>query len=74
MLNETYSMTHLSLPPSEEQIACCLSNNQIYTLNLSQIEVLKQETELDLSDKSDDDNDRNFQLMLTPFHYKGITD
>jgi len=74
MLNETNSITHLSLPPSEEQIACCLNNNQIYTLNLSQIEVLKQETELDLMDKNpDDDDDRNFQLILTPFHYKGIT-
>ena len=75
MLNETNSITHLCLPPSQEQIACILSNNQIYTLNLSQIEVLKQETEDNyLVGVDDDDNDnKNFKLLLTLFHYKGIT-
>jgi len=69
ILNENNSITHLCIPPSEEQLACIVGNNQVYSLNLSQVEVLKQETEHELHSEED----RNFQPLLTLFHYKGIT-
>eukprot|EP00484_Ammonia_sp_Unknown_P020709 CAMPEP_0197023492 /NCGR_PEP_ID=MMETSP1384-20130603/4170_1 /TAXON_ID=29189 /ORGANISM="Ammonia sp." /LENGTH=1252 /DNA_ID=CAMNT_0042451707 /DNA_START=35 /DNA_END=3793 /DNA_ORIENTATION=+ len=81
MVNEHHSITHLAVAPSEEQLACIVASNQIYTVNLSQIEILKQQ---DCDEDEDDDdewldekgvaaeNDANFQLLLTAFHCKGI--
>lgn len=69
ILNENNSITHLCIPPSEEQLACIVGNNQVYALNLSQIEVLKQENENEVQSEED----RNFTPLLTLFHYKGIT-
>ena len=59
---QPHSIIHLAVTPSEETLACVLSNHQIYSLNLSQIEVLKD----------NDPNDPNFHLLLPTFHHKGI--
>jgi len=69
IVGESNSITHLAVPPSEEQLACVVGNNQVHSLNLSQIEVLKQETEHEVTSEED----RNFQPLLTLFHFKGIT-
>eukprot|EP01083_Nonionella_stella_P142379 440406_1 len=67
ILKCTHGITHLSTPPSEEQLACVVANHEIYGVNLSQIEVLKEE------DDEDTKEDKTFELLLPSFHAKTIS-
>lgn len=49
---------NLSISPSEDNLACTLSNNQMYTLGLSNTDILKPE-------------EMNFELLSTSFHGPG---
>eukprot|EP00485_Elphidium_margaritaceum_P004858 CAMPEP_0202687750 /NCGR_PEP_ID=MMETSP1385-20130828/3381_1 /ASSEMBLY_ACC=CAM_ASM_000861 /TAXON_ID=933848 /ORGANISM="Elphidium margaritaceum" /LENGTH=1277 /DNA_ID=CAMNT_0049342593 /DNA_START=35 /DNA_END=3868 /DNA_ORIENTATION=+ len=70
------SIVHLAMPPSEELLACVLSNNQMYAVNLSQIEVLKtshHQHHAEEEEEEDAEDAEEFEYLLTPFHDKAVT-
>lgn len=56
------SVTNLAISPSEETLVLALENHQAYTLNLSQVEVMK-----------DDSQESNFHPLTTPSHFRAVT-